>query len=294
MIEFSNGHQLKFANGSGALAFNGKGWWWEQPLRWFGLLDPKAFTVVAKTVTRHPRKGNLSLWHPWTCVSTIRKGVRRGATNAVGLTNPGIEAWIKDDYPVAKQKGYALSASIWPESIEEAAEMGKLMAALHLCYIEVNVSCPNTKHEQDTEKVWRICDAVSANCEIPLVLKLAEKQVIPEIVEPASEFVEAFHAINTIPWDEVFPGEKSPIEGYSHKLKGGVSGDFIRTRAMEAVRKLKGMTDVPIIGGGGISSLEDVQNFEIIGASAFSIGTLFMTRPWKPNEIVRQYHNDSE
>lgn len=289
MIKFSNGHELTFANGSGALAFNGKGWWWEQPFRWLGILDPKDFTVVAKTVTLEPRKGNLSLWHPWTCVSTLRKNNLNGATNAVGLTNPGIRSWIDNDYHVAKKNGYNLVASIWPEDEMQANTMTWLLADLDLCYIEINVSCPNTEHEPDHSSVWKICEAVSRECKTPIVLKLAQKQITPEVISNTHDCVEAYHAINTIPWDDIFPNEKSPIQHYSHKLKGGVSGQLIHNEAIDSVIKLRSLTDRPIIGGGGIYSLKDVSNFKQAGANAFSIGTLFMTKPWMPNKIVKAY-----
>lgn len=59
---------------SGALAFDGLGWWWERPLVRFGLVKPELFTVVLKTLTRQPRKGNLRWWKPWDCVALIKDG----------------------------------------------------------------------------------------------------------------------------------------------------------------------------------------------------------------------------
>ena len=59
MIRLSNGREFEYMAASGALAYDGRGWWWEWPLRWCGLLDPSLFTIVTKTLTRHPRRGNL-------------------------------------------------------------------------------------------------------------------------------------------------------------------------------------------------------------------------------------------
>src|SRR5580658_6822350 len=89
MIPLSNGHRLDYLAASGALAYDGQGWPWEWPLRWAGLIDPRLFTVVTKTLTFQRRRGNLR-WHkPWECVALIPGG----AVNKVGLTNPGFRWW---------------------------------------------------------------------------------------------------------------------------------------------------------------------------------------------------------
>ncbi|HEY4504003.1 MAG TPA: hypothetical protein VJJ28_02755 [Candidatus Paceibacterota bacterium] len=87
MITLANGHKFKYMVASGALAFDGKGWPWERPLVWLGLIKPELFTVVIKSLTRTSRVGNLRWWKPWTCVRLIPGG----SVNKVGLTNPGIE-----------------------------------------------------------------------------------------------------------------------------------------------------------------------------------------------------------
>jgi hypothetical protein len=120
MIEFPGRDPFEFCVSSGALAFDGGGWWWERPLRWLGVIDPHAFVVVAKTVTDRPRTGNLRMWHPWTCVRTL-PGM--GTTNAVGLTNPGIDVWMAKHLPWALRQGYRIVLSIKPETPYEAASM---------------------------------------------------------------------------------------------------------------------------------------------------------------------------
>ena len=71
MLTLSNGHSFTFMAASGALAFDGEGWPWEQPLRCLGLLDPSLFTIVTKTLTRHPRKGNLRWYNPFRVVRPL-------------------------------------------------------------------------------------------------------------------------------------------------------------------------------------------------------------------------------
>lgn len=103
MINLSNGNEVDFLCASGSLGFCGDGWWWEQPLRWVGMLRPHEFTIITKTLTYRPCKGNLNMAKPWKCVQLIPGGV----VNSVGLTNPGYKNWIRDCWPIMKQKNTA-------------------------------------------------------------------------------------------------------------------------------------------------------------------------------------------
>ena len=114
MITLSNGHRFEYMAASGALAFDGKGWPWERPLVWSGLIRPELFTVVIKTLTRQPRKGNLRWWKPWTCTRLIPGG----AVNKIGLTNPGIEWWCAHVGPRLNFARQPLVGSIYGEENE--------------------------------------------------------------------------------------------------------------------------------------------------------------------------------
>lgn len=283
MIQFP-GHTFDFCVSSGALAFDGRGWPWEYPFRWLGLIDPKQFVVVAKTVTLKPRVGNLSMLHPWTCVRTL-PGM--GTTNAVGLTNPGIHHWLEHDYPRAIRKGCRIAASVKPESPDEAYQIKRLIRSCEMPFVEINMSCPNVPGHASDDMIEMLDQF--AGSKHPVVLKLSYDQVSREFIEKVDRYVDGYHAINTVPWNLVYPEKKSPIEGYKHGLKGGVSGPAILDFAVTSVIKLQSWTDRPVIGGGGIFSLEDVDEFHRAGAEAFSIGTCFLHRPWRPNRIVRQW-----
>lgn len=289
MIKLSNDYMFDFACGSGALGFDGKGWPWEKPLKWLGVLDPSKFTVVLKTLTLNPIVGNLSLWHPWTCVRLLPNG---SVTNCVGLTNPGITGWYKKYYPIK----YDYALSIKTSSVSEAGSIVSYLKSYNIIdikYIELNISCPNVKYlSDDLPEILRsfeYLETAKFNSPIPIVLKLALDQIDERFIELCNPYVDAYHAINTIPWSVIFKNKESPIERYKHKQKGGVSGPLIHDYAINAVKRLKYMTSKPIIGGGGIDSLEAINRFKDAGAQAFSIGTCFLRQPWKPNRIIREY-----
>ncbi len=289
MIALSNGYRFTFCCGSGALGFSGLGWPWEAPLRWLGLLNPHALTVVAKTVTAEPIRGNLSPWHPWTCVRLIPGG----ATNAVGLTNPGIDRWFQRDYLRARRNHIDLAVSVKAESSDEARELVALLWGCEVPFIEVNASCPNVKKQEDVAKIVGVLSELKSAA-WPLILKLSLDQIDPDFIRAVEGNVEALHAINTIPWAKIYPQKPSPIQRYRHGQQGGVSGEPIKSLAIDAVCRLRDMTSLPIVGGGGISSLDDVLAFEEAGASAFSIGTLFLRCPWLPNQIINQYRDQHD
>jgi dihydroorotate dehydrogenase len=245
------------------------------------------------------------MWHPWTCVRILKhENGLKGAVNAIGLTNPGLAGWIVHSYHIAKKKGYKIAASVKPDGPAEAATMATVLRHLQLAYVEVNVSCPNIS-EVPTEVPETLAALQEAGH--PIVLKLSRDQVREEFIAAVDKYVEAYHAINTIPWDDVFRSQnafqlrsqnafqliwndkKSPIEKYKHKQKGGVSGDFIHREALRACHHLANMSDKPIIGGGGIFDLNSCLDFEHNGAEAFSIGTCFLLYPWRPNKIVTEY-----
>src|SRR3990167_7690284 len=101
MISLTNGHSLKWLVASGAMGFDGLGWFWERSLVALGLIRLELFTVTLRTLTRHPRPypiSNLSWWRPWTwlpwsscsCVQILPFGI---VGNKVGLYNPGFDHW---------------------------------------------------------------------------------------------------------------------------------------------------------------------------------------------------------
>jgi len=281
MIQLSNNEQIEFLTGSGALGFDGRGWWWEYPLRWLGLLNPHDFAIVVKTLTLRPRRGNLRWYAPWRCVRLIPGGT----VNAVGLTNPGIEWWIRTCYPRMRRLGLQTIVSVYAESVGEAEQLARLLAPLQLTAIELNASCPNVPHDSAVAHVAGIAQALH-RAGHPLIVKVGYDQPYVEMAQALEGIAEAVHAINAVPWRLVFAERRSPL---AHLGGGAVSGEPIRPFVREAVARLHRSTRLPIIAGGGIYSLRDLEELWAIGARAFSIGTLFLRAPWLPNRLVRQW-----
>jgi len=284
MITLSNGCAFEYATASGALGFNGRGWPWEWPLKAVRLLDPLLFANVIKTLTLKPRTGNLRWRKPWGCVRLIFDGLKIvGAVNAVGLTNPGIDWWIKKVGPKIRPEEN-LIASILGEPAELAI-MATILNNYNIFAIEVNVSCPNTQDDflKNAEKAIEGCRAVKRNSRHPILVKLSVANDAERIVPALAGVAEAF-SVNSVPWNMIFPYKKSPLA----KLGGGgVSGKIAQRFTWAFAEELMTITDIPFIAP-SVWDFEDIEKLRDAGFEAFSFGSVFMPFPWRPTLYVRK------
>lgn len=280
MIKLSNGHDFEYMTASGALGFDGKGWPWEKPWRWIGLLDPKLFTSVTKTLTLEPQKGNLRWYNPFGCVRFINGGV----VNAVGLSNPGLDWWCKKIGPKVQSEKIPLVASIFGEP-EELADMANILDKFDLVGLEINASCPNTQTRilEDTERVVLSCKAVRASSCLPLILKISVTHDVSQIVKEVENLVEAI-SINSVPWAIAFPNCPSPLDNFGG---GGVSGEAAQPYTWELVQKLIELTAIPVIAP-SVWEFNDLEKVRGLGAKAISFGSIFLRYPWRPTLYVRR------
>jgi dihydroorotate dehydrogenase (NAD+) catalytic subunit len=281
MIHLSNGHAFDYMAASGALAYDGRGWPWEWPLRWAGLLDPRLFTIVTKTLTPLPRRGNLRWTHPWSVVAKVP----HGAVNAIGLTNPGFEWWLCEVAPQIPKRGYNIVASITAGDPATLMGMAAKLEDVNIRAIEINASCPNTDQEllKNATQVVDMVQAVRRVSRHPLILKLSVVHNYVELARACEDMVEAL-AINTVPWNVAFPGEKSPLARFGG---GGVSGRAAQPWTWKMVRDLAHETKIPVIGPGAWE-YSDIARLRELGAKAVSFGSIFMRYPWRPTAFVRR------
>jgi dihydroorotate dehydrogenase len=216
MIKLSNGHELEYVVASGALAYDGKGWWWERPLVWLGLIKPELFTVVTKSLTFEKRHGNLRWWKPWTCVRPILDGW----VNKIGLTNPGYRWFI---FKVAFRINFSrqkIIVSLFGNR-KELVSMIKTLNLLDIVAFEINDSCPNSGDKfADAKKIIETAKELKKVSRHPLIEKVSVAQDYLAIAEGLVGIVEAI-SINSVPWDIAFPHKRSPLWRLEKKVGGG-------------------------------------------------------------------------
>lgn len=283
MITLSNGHKFEYMVASGALGFDGKGWPWEWPLRWMGLIDPSLFTVVVKTVTYKPRKGNLRWYNPLGCIRFLPNILKpNGVVNSVGLANKGFGWWCEEKGVLVDRKKISLVVSILSDKIYELVEMARMMNDFDLVGLEINPSCPGDLLE-NSQKIIDGCRAVKKVSRFPLILKLSVVHDIFKILPAIEGIVEAI-SINSLPWRIVFPHKESPL---AHLGSGGISGKIAQPFTWKMVQRIVNETTIPVIGP-SVWEFEDIERLRKIGAKAISFGSVFLRYPWRPTQFVRK------
>lgn len=285
---------MEYVAASGALAYDGKGWPWEWPLRWIGLLNPRLFTVFTKTLKLKPWLGNLRWWKPLECIRLFNGD---SAVNKVGLTNPGFW-WWKSKYKLRiDRRKRAVAVSIFGSRIE-LIEMAQELNGVDIVAVEVNASCPNTGHPmQDIQEVVDDVRAVRHVSCHPVIVKLSVAQDYCAIASQLQGVVEAV-ALNSVPWELIFPSHmevRSPLWRLEQQVGGGgggVSGGLAQELNWRAVRELCALAPLrgprlPVIAP-SIMEFDDLATVRAMGADAVSFGTLFLRRPWAPTWIVRR------
>ena len=204
------------------------------------------------------RRGGV-LYRIWRVLRTVRYYHRLGAwVNKLGLPNPGI--WGLEKRVAG---GFEVSDKI--VSIK-GFDLGEWTALTHICVsldplaVELNISCPNLHGHRD--------DSLSAVF-TQVMLVMAERTSIPVIVKlppvnyevPMEQAYEAgiriFHCCNTLPVPH-----------------GGMSGKPLKPLSLAAVRYAKSFPDALIIGGGGITSVDDAKEYLAAGADSVAVASM--------------------
>ncbi len=249
-----------------------------------GIVDfARLGAVIPKTITWQRRVGNA----PWRTVETAA-----GLLNSIGLDNDGIEYFLAEHWPYLRQVPTKVIVSIAGRTADEFARMAeRLAAAGGVAALELNISCPNVAHGTDFGADPRRCAAVvrlvRSACDLPVIAKLSPNVTsIVEIAEAAQHAgADAVSLINTVLGMAVDWRGRRPLLG---NVMGGLSGPAIKPIALRCVYQVKSRLSIPIMGIGGIASIDDVMEFLVAGASAVQIGTANYYRPRVTMELVEQ------
>lgn len=244
--------------------------------------------VVPKTFTRLPREGNTEpRWYP----QSYREAWDAGDLlflNAIGLTNPGIEAGIRDVAPTWDQWNATCILSFSADTAEQFGEMATMAnQGTGFQAIELNLSCPNVEDGSlfghSAGLTAQAVAAVRAATDLPVLAKLAPN--VPSITDIAKAAVDAgadaLTICNTIPAMRIDTTTRKPVLG---NITGGLSGPGLRPISMALVYQVSKVVDVPIIGVGGIFSGEHAAEYILAGASAVQIGSanlVGLSAPWR-------------
>ena len=230
--------------------------------------------IVPKTITPLPRQGNV----PWRTVETAA-----GLLNSIGLDNDGVEAFLMNLLPWLIGCGTPVIVSIAGASIDEfVALAARLDDVPGIAALELNVSCPNVSHGvdmgSDPELCRRVVAGVRAATARPVLAKLTPNVTdIAAIARGARDGgADAVTAINTCQGMAVDWRRRRPLLG---NVIGGLSGPAIKPIALRCIHQIRQAVDIPIVGVGGIMTIDDVMEFLVAGATAVQVGTASFAEP---------------
>ncbi len=239
--------------------------------------------VVVKGVANVPWAGN----PPPRIVETYG-----GMINAVGLQNPGMEAFCRDDIPFLKQYDTKIAVNLAGKTIDEYVEVAQRLASEEVDLLELNISCPNIKEGGvafgvDPKMAEKVTRAVKKVARQPLIVKLSPNVTdITEIARAAQEGgADALSLINTLIGTRIDVHKRKFI--LSTK-QGGLSGPAIKPVAVRMVYQVAQAVDLPIIGMGGIMNGEDAVEFLLAGANAVAVGTANLLNPTATMTVLEE------
>jgi dihydroorotate dehydrogenase (NAD+) catalytic subunit len=242
------------------------------------LRRPPVAAYVPKTVTLEPRVGN----PPPRILETTG-----GMINAIGLSGEGLEAFAAHRLPRLLALPCPLILSIGGFSIEEYVA---LASGLHRALdqvalggwvarvgLEANISCPNVHSGcasigSDPAETGEVVSAIRAVWPGLLVVKLTPNVTDITLIARAAVAAgaDAIAAVNTYKGLVI---DRQTLRPYLGNIVGGLSGAAIKPLALRTVYELFAAVEVPIVGMGGVTNVQDVLEFMSCGARVVAVGS---------------------
>ncbi len=247
--------------------------------------------VVTKTITMRPRSGNLP--------PRVHE-LSGGMLNSIGLENVGLGVYVDEKLPLLNKRNVDVIVSVAAETEDEFKHMADAFAPMDgYSGLELNLSCPNVDDQaldlgRDPGFVERITRIVKDRIpEKSLWIKVTPNVTDIGQVARAAEAggADAIAAINTLIGMDFDLNTGKPVFA---KGTAGYSGPGILPVALAKVWEVSKAVSIPVVGIGGICSVDDARKFFLAGASAIQVGTALFTDPELPARIISAFTEHPE
>jgi dihydroorotate dehydrogenase (NAD+) catalytic subunit len=238
--------------------------------------------ICSKGTTLRPRIGN-----PPPRVTETPAGM----LNSIGLQNPGVDGVLSKYAGTWAGWSVPVIVNVAGESVDDyVAVAHKLDGHPGVAGIELNISCPNVgagglQFALDAGAAGEVTAAVRRATDLPLMVKLspAATDVRGIARSIADAGADAISAVNTLPGMAIDRRRRRPLLG---NVYGGLSGPALKPVALRVVYEVAQVVKIPIVGIGGVGSLDDVLDFLMAGACAVQVGTALFADPILPLRLV--------
>jgi dihydroorotate dehydrogenase (NAD+) catalytic subunit len=237
--------------------------------------------ISSKGLTLNPKDGN--------------EGIRvyetpSGMMNSVGLQNPGVDRFIKEELPRMKKLGTNIIANVGGGCMEDYEEAIERLKGTDIDMIELNISCPNVKSGGmafgiKSNVAYEVVSKIKKITDKPLMVKLSPnaEDIVKMAIRCEEAGADSISLINTLKGFAVDPYKRKPI---FNNVYAGLSGPAVKPIALRMVHEVSKAVNIPVIGLGGISNGLDAIEFMMAGASAIQIGTINFANPMAGKEII--------
>ena len=206
-----------------------------------------------------------------------------GMMNSIGLQNPSVDAFIKDELPRMLDYDTCIIANIGGSQVEDYLESIAKIDKTPIEIIELNISCPNVKEGGmafgiKCDSAYNIVSQVRKVTNKKLMVKLSPnaeniKEMAATCVEAGADMLSLVNTFNALAIDVY---RRCPV---FDNITAGLSGPCIKPIALRMVWEVFHEVQVPIIGLGGIMNWKDAIEFIMAGATAIQVGTANFVRP---------------
>ncbi|WP_099203108.1 dihydroorotate dehydrogenase [Miniphocaeibacter massiliensis] len=206
-----------------------------------------------------------------------------GIMNSIGLQNPSISEFIKNDLDFMKQFSAEIIANVGGAQLEDYLKSIELINETDVKIIELNISCPNVKEGGmafgiKCDTAFNVVQEVRKKTDKVLMVKLSPnaeniKEMARACVEAGADSLSLVNTFNALAIDIY---KRKPI---FRNVTAGLSGPAIKPIALRMVKDVHDVVDVPIVGMGGIMNWEDAIEFIMVGSTAIQVGTANFIKP---------------
>ena len=243
---------------------------------------PRLGCLVARGTTLRPRSG-----HPAPRMAEAPSGRLVG----VGLQNPGIEVVLERYAPAWARWPVPVIVNVCGESSGDIVELVRRLEGVPgVTGVEVNLPCGNaarggTAFGLEADAAGSLVGVVRRATDLPVIAKLTAaagdvRAVARAVVEAGAD---AISAINTLPGLAVAGDRAGSALGSGY---GGLCGPALKPVALRVVFEVAQVVDVPVIGIGGVTTVDDVLDLLAVGASAVGVGVAALADPMLPVRLA--------